>query len=284
MAFRWTLLLVAVTGIPAPASAQHDTTAAAREADTVRASLPATSQSAARIREWPVVVLAAASLAALPLDERLATGLGESQVQANDALAALADGFRFYGFPGTILVAGSLYAAGRLQDDRGLAAMGLRGLEAIFLSQGLVLGTKTLFGRERPGSDPGDPFDVQVGRGLRSDRYRSFPSGHTSAAFALAAALTAESRSCCAESTWIIAPVFFASALLAGASRMYEGRHWTSDVLAGAAGGTLVGLRVVAHHRSGSGSALDHWLLPSAIVPAEPGVILVWSFSVHPPR
>lgn len=58
----------------------------------------------------------------------------------------------------------------------------------------------------------------------------SFPSGHTTASFAIAAVLSAR---------WPgLAPVFLPAAALVGVSRTYLGHHYPSDVLAGA----LIGL------------------------------------------
>ena len=71
---------------------------------------------------------------------------------------------------------------------------------------------------------------------LTSSDPNSFPSGHTCAAFAFAAAvcLTAPKR-------WMKAAAVIA-AILMGLSRLYVGVHFPSDVLAGAVIGTLCGL------------------------------------------
>ena len=71
---------------------------------------------------------------------------------------------------------------------------------------------------------------------LRSSDPNSFPSGHTSAAFAFAASM------CChLDVTWgkVLAVI---AAVLMGWSRLYVGVHFPSDVLAGAVIGTLCGL------------------------------------------
>ena len=64
----------------------------------------------------------------------------------------------------------------------------------------------------------------------------SFPSGHTCAAFAFAVALSFE-----LPRKWQKAAVLLAAALM-GYSRLYVGVHFPSDVLAGAAIGSLCGL------------------------------------------
>ncbi len=62
---------------------------------------------------------------------------------------------------------------------------------------------------------------------------KSFPSGHTTTAFSTAASLTLTTKK------WYIAVPAFAWATSVGYSRMYLGQHYPSDVLMGAAVGTV---------------------------------------------
>lgn len=71
---------------------------------------------------------------------------------------------------------------------------------------------------------------------LTSRDPNSFPSGHTCAAFAFAAAVCVT-----APKKWMKAAALIAAALM-GCSRLYVGVHYPSDVLAGAVIGTLCGL------------------------------------------
>ena len=78
---------------------------------------------------------------------------------------------------------------------------------------------------------------------LRSNDPNSFPSGHTSAAFAFASALCGT-----LDRTWPKVLAVAAAALM-GWSRLYVGVHFPSDVLAGAVIGTLCGLLAVGLYR-----------------------------------
>lgn len=72
---------------------------------------------------------------------------------------------------------------------------------------------------------------------LYSVHSSSFPAGHASTAFAGAVLLSAVAPR--------VAPAFLALAALIGFSRIYDGVHYPTDVLAGALLGALTGLAVV---------------------------------------
>ena len=70
----------------------------------------------------------------------------------------------------------------------------------------------------------------------------SFPSGHTTEAFALASVIADHY-----QESWV-GYASYSVAGLVGIARSYHGAHFASDVLAGALIGTLVGKSVVAHN------------------------------------
>lgn len=83
---------------------------------------------------------------------------------------------------------------------------------------------KRVVGRPRPSETPGDSDEL-----FPFSSHESFPSGHTTFAFALATAIDRET-----ESAWVPWVAYPAAALVAW-SRVHDDDHWTSDVVAGAA-------------------------------------------------
>jgi membrane-associated phospholipid phosphatase len=111
---------------------------------------------------------------------------------------------------------------------------------------------KTLSGRTRPnfypvGKNPEPTFTGPFGNtsrdaeGKRSNS--SFPSGHTTVAFAAATVFGKEYAN-----KPIIPIVAYTGATLIGLSRITENKHWATDILCGAGLGYLVGRQVVNNY------------------------------------
>src|SRR5215210_7861426 len=94
------------------------------------------------------------------------------------------------------------------------------------MASGVSIVLKYTVGRTRPTHGDSDDFQP-FGGGT------SFPSGHTTLAFAVATAIADES-----QNGWVDAAVYGAATLTAYA-RVNDDRHWASDVLAGALVGHL---------------------------------------------
>jgi len=177
-----------------------------------------------------------------------------------------------------------MYAVGRLADNRKLASLGLHGTEALLIGEVTASVLKGVVGRQRPYVTPRNASSYQLLRGVNGGNdYRSFPSGHSVAAFAAAAAVTAETSRNDPSSTWYVAPVMYGGAALVAVSRMYNNQHWASDVLVGAGIGTFAGLKVVRFHDSHPGNRIDRWLLRGSLSPAPGGgQALHWSIMPAP--
>lgn len=212
------------------------------------------------------------ALFARRLDEKYSLRIQDSSTQANARLHLLSRIVRTTAAPGALIIGTTMYATGRLSHEEHLAALGLHGTEALVVGE-LVGGVmKGFIGRQRPYVKPQNSHSFGFMRGFGGgDQFRSFPSGHTLAAFAAAAAVSSETAGWWPETRWIIGPVLFTGAGLTGLSRMYDNRHWASDVIVGAGIGTFAGLKVVRYANSHSGNRVDKLLLTGSLVPLNNG-------------
>lgn len=195
---------------------------------------------------------------------------GAQANQALDAIAAFGNG---WGQPGVLSLGAVLWGGGLLTRQPTAAASGLRAIEAITVS-GLV--TKLLkgsLGRARPYVGDHRRTDWQFARGFESSdgTYEAMPSGHATAAFAFASAVTAEvAHRAPRHARWVGISSYSAAALTAYA-RMHDDRHWLSDVTVGAGIGTITGLAIVRWHATRPQNGIDRWLLAPVVEPAPSG-------------
>lgn len=127
--------------------------------------------------------------------------------------------------------------------------LGVMYLETMALNSGLTYLLKNTFNRSRPfvyNRDHGIDPDLKMSRTAR----KSFPSGHTSNAFASMVFLATVYEKVNPESslTGTVWAGCLATATVTGVLRVTSGRHFTTDVLAGAALGSLVGYLVPKWH------------------------------------
>jgi membrane-associated phospholipid phosphatase len=177
---------------------------------------------------------------------------------------------------GPLALSTSLYATGRVAQRSGLARLGLTMGEAVLWGGAVGLALKGVVGRERPSGAPGKPDILRVGQGFGQTRYASFPSGHTSAAFACATVIATDRADLPPAARHILGPLAFVAAGFVGLSRIYGDQHWASDVAVGAALGVVAG-DVVGRRAGRAPGALDRTLGHAAIIPAESGVGVSWS-------
>lgn len=216
---------------------------------------------------------AATTVMLFPLDRQLALSLQDSSVQANRIFKNAAQGVELIASPGAYYIGSALYIVGRVGRMPRIADLGLHGTEAVLFGEGTSMLIKGLLGRQRPFVDVDDPRNFAFGRGFGESKWRSFPSGHTTTAFAAAAAVTDETTMWWPESTWIIAPMMYGGAALVAVSRMYHNRHWASDVAVGALIGTMSGKKVVLASHSNPNNVIDRFMLGSHIAQSEFGGI-----------
>ena len=225
---------------------------------------------------------AAMTIAITPADRELASRTQDSLLQKTTWLRRSAAVVREVATPGSVIIGSTLYVVGRAGGNERMAELGLHGLEALAVGGGVTFLLKGLVGRARPYMGLDNPRDFQLGRGFGSEDYRSFPSGHTVMAFAAAAAVTGTTDKWWPNSTWYVGPALYGGATLAGLSRMYNNKHWASDVVVGAAIGTFAGLKVMRYHTV---TKPDNWIdrtFLSISLPADERGFGAPSFSLMP--
>jgi membrane-associated phospholipid phosphatase len=237
---------------------------------------PALAQDTTRTSEpifgardgWYAGCFVVGTVALAPFDGRIAHWFDRPALQNDPRINRAASFVRWTGDPGAIIIGATMYGAGRLLGLNRVADLGLHGTESILIAGVLNSTIKVTAGRARPNIAGNDhPDDFQLFRGLRQGNgYQSFPSGHTMAAFAAAAAVTAETSRWWPGSAWLIGPTLYGGATMVGISRMYNNAHWGSDVVIGAAIGTFGGIKVVKYHHTRLGNRLDRWLLSATPV------------------
>lgn len=168
-------------------------------------------------------------------------------VWRNPEAAALTSDVVAYGVIPAMALTLTLVGVGREGSWRRIHEDLIVALEAVAVTAALTNGVKMSTARPRPYAEyAGEPIAFADD----PDQNMSFPSGHTSFAFALATGFatvaTLRERK--------LAPLYWAlgvpSAAFVGYLRMAGDRHWLGDVLFGASMGTLIGVGMpwLLHH------------------------------------
>jgi membrane-associated phospholipid phosphatase len=156
---------------------------------------------------------------------------------------------------GTSVIIGGLYIGGRLAKDKRLAGTSLTACKAFLVSTTVAMITKQLTHRHRPYQDE-IPDHTNWDGPFSSIEYNSFPSGHSTAAFSLATVFAMEYSS----TIWV--PVLaYTLATGTAVSRLYDNKHWASDVVIGSALGFVTGRFMWRQSRKGNNRVT---ILPAA--------------------
>lgn len=131
-----------------------------------------------------------------------------------------------------LLPAAALTAlGGYLFDDAQTVDTGMLSLKSMLLSGATTFTLQLITQREIPQAGEGHGFNL--GKDF-SWKWDSFPSGHSTMAWSVAPILARQY----AEQKWV-APMVYTLASLTSLSRVYENKHWATDVFAGAVIGYL---------------------------------------------
>jgi len=207
--------------------------------------------SPARIRKrdvFPLLALAAGTTFLIASDEAIRDGVvsyADQHAWVGDVSPVITQlgGVAGFATAGVFFGAGLLFKDDRARDTGYLAASAI--LQAMLVDNVL----KIMAGRQRPyvadGEDHWGGPAAYFNEGGEDNR--SFPSGHTATAFALATVVSMQYG----RRAWVPV-VAYTLATGVGLSRMALDKHWSSDVLVGAVVGHLVARLVVrdyAHRR-----------------------------------
>lgn len=243
----------------------------AQDSSSKRVVVPSDTQHVYKtLFTWRDAALAggftALTIAMFPVDRHIAGQLQNPNTQANRFFDNSATGVELITSPGAFIIGGGMYAIGRWGGHPNLEDMGWHGTEAVLIASAVTGLLKGSLGRARPFvvSDT-NPHDFKFGGGFSSSDRQSFPSGHTTTAFAAAAAVTSEMRRLHPELVWYVGPVLYGGATLVGLSRMYHNKHWASDVVLGAAIGTFSGLKVVRYSHTHPDNKIDRFMLHTSL-------------------
>jgi membrane-associated phospholipid phosphatase len=147
---------------------------------------------------------------------------------------------------------GALGAYGFIFNNKKMQTTTLLALQSYITGAAVESVLKFVTGRQRPNAidahsviaEPTFHGPFKVSRDAGGNKLsNSFPSGHTTVAFAAATVYALEYK----DKPWV--PVLcYTSASLIGLSRITENKHWATDVLVGAALGYLTGKQVVNNY------------------------------------
>jgi membrane-associated phospholipid phosphatase len=187
-----------------------------------------------------------ATLAIAPFDRRISHALSGRPHRAR-SLHHTANDIAFFGGSGPFVLSGLVYVAGTEGQVQSIATGALHNMEAIALASAITGVAKGFTGRALPGVQSSHAFSFGRGFHDHNGPFVSFPSGHTAAAFAMAATLGPELGRANARLGDIVGPLAFTGAAAVGVARVIQHVHWPSDLPMAVVIGTWSGRAVEAH-------------------------------------
>ena len=179
------------------------------------------------LRTGELIGVLATTGVALALDQTLRNTIYDPHDRFGRSVSDLGNamGNGLYIYPSLLAFA----VAGKVIGSPGLYGVSSRALKSGLLAGVSAVVLKAIIGRERPGADNAfkfHPFNI-------ADKTNSFPSGHTTLAFAVATSFSRE-----IGGHWDDV-AFYSLATVTAYARMHDNRHWMSDVVFGAGVGIL---------------------------------------------
>jgi membrane-associated phospholipid phosphatase len=206
-----------------------------------------------RTKQWiELGIVAGAGVLAYTQDEKIQQYFTGHQSVTGDNLSKYV--FEPFGRYAPVII-GSLYLGGRLVKDKRLAGTSLTAAKALVVSSVFAAVTKQLTHRHRPYQDD-IPDHANWDGPFSKYEYNSYPSGHSTAVFSMASVYAMEYSS----TIWV--PVLsYTLAVGTAVSRLYDNKHWASDIVIGSALGFVTGRFMWKQNRKGNNKLV---ILPSA--------------------
>lgn len=201
--------------------------AATAQTETVPTIVPPATVSSPLISRKTATVAGLLFAATMLGDRGLRMEAQEHRGTTSNSVARLANNFGDWKVVVPALTAG--YLTGELAGSSRLKRVFLHAGAAAALATGVTTSLKYAIGRTRP-PFAGDPDQFRPFSGASS-----FPSGHTTVAFAIATSIAEET-----DDNWSDV-VLYGAATLTAMARVNDDRHWASDVLIGGLIGHLSG-------------------------------------------
>lgn len=194
------------------------------------------------ISDWATAsVVAGVTGAFFVLDDDILVDFKENRNSTTDDISSVFE--RFGNGAYTIPVLAGFYLYGRFGENEKLERTALLATESFLVTGLFATVLKVATGRPRPFK--GESADTFEGF---STSNKSFPSGHTSTAFAIATVVANEY-----ENVPLVAPISYGIATLTGLSRLNDQKHWASDVFFGAALGYFTSKTILKLHSNKKG-------------------------------
>ena len=148
----------------------------------------------------------------------------------------------------TVPALATVYFLSHFHENEKAKRTALIATESFLITSLYTTVLKFSFGRARPHNADTNHDDSHMHFDGFSINNNSFPSGHTSTAFAIATVVANEY-----EETPYIKPISYGLATLAGLSRINDQKHWASDVFIGAALGYFTSKTLLRLHNNKKG-------------------------------
>ncbi len=207
---------------------------------------------------------------AVPADGWVRQSLQRPEWQALEGVQQMVRVGNLWGDPTVLALSTGMWIGGRYTGHPRVAQVGLRAFETIGVSGVITRVLKIAIGRARPNVPPYEVWNLGSGRSSSTlagtGSYEALPSGHATAAFAFASAVSNEVARIAPAHARMVRFGSYGLATWTAYSRMHDDAHWLSDVVLGAAVGTVTGWAVTRWHATRPGNPIDRWLLGDAVV------------------